>query len=394
MRTPLFVLAALGLVATVVAQGPFESRQLRNNNPHLVQSTATHPTTGRHYNWWQMNHLGYSDGSGVPAGAHVWRVFPRETAYRGEPHKFSGYTMVLRISAASNGNGPNAYEPGMKLMACTPRVGGGLDPDFTNSRGRRYHTLAEAAAPVTSQTFRVTTTFAHIPLILSDYSLAMKYHGGEEQDIADGSAGNNPSQGMCGSWQDSPVFDNSTNGAYITIGFEEAGAITYTNTDAFISWMGILVNQPSLAAYSDWGRRRMAAPAQQWLGHSLGTYSSDLASAPDSSFGYSVRAGALYANGSVAFLANIGGFQPIFGRYYATPAGPVNIALDLLDTGIDVLSGIGFTLDANGDGDSAAFQIWGPHPSVAGLDFGVQAVVVAAAFVGIDSTEAVWMRFR
>ncbi len=388
MRTLLFALSALTLVATAVAQNP-ESRQLRNNNPYLVRSTGTHATTGLNYNWPPMNHPGYSNGIGVPAGAHVWRVNAQQTGHRGEAHDLAGYTMILRTSAASNAVGPNAYEPDMKLLGCLPRAGGGLDPDFTTV----HHTIAEAAAPVTSQTFRVTTTFAATPVTLTDYALAMMYHGGEEQDVPDVATGTQPSQGMCGSWKDGPVYDKATGTSYASTGFEDAGVITYGSDVNFISWMGLLVTQPSLSQFSDWGQQRIAVLPTPLLGHSIATYSSDLGTAPTSSFGYSVRSdSSIFANGTALLFLNVGGFIPITGLNFPTPFGMVNLAVDITSPVANTLTAL--LLGANGEVDGISMPIPGPQAGLVGLDWGVQAVLIDSGFSAIDSSEAAWMNIR
>lgn len=390
MRTILF--AAIPLVAFAQAAAQ-DNENIRNNEPYLVISTATHPTTTINYNYPPVNPPEYSvAGAGIPAGTWVWRTHEWQTSRRGEPHLLSGYTSVWRMSAASNGAGPS-YLAKTRLMKATRDSAGVLSPDF--SAGAMYHEIAQMPGPAQTATiFRVTHSFPVVPVqigsaspsnpVVQDFALAQEYNGGEQRDLV--ASASQPSQGICGSWQDGAGM------GYIHDGFYHMPTTTLTRktTDAFHTWLAMVTDNPSLSIFTDYGKRRIAALTPPLPGNGYGSYFGDFNSSAVQEFGFSVRAGSRFAGAPAFILFNFQP-QPFPGAIpFPFTSNPLTIELALFDPLLGGLAGLNLTLDSNGDTDSIPMR-FPVLPGTLGMFIGFEAVVVDPTLTSGDTSEAVWI---
>ncbi len=382
MRNLLITLSS-GLLLTLAVDAQAGNRLLRNNNPYLVQATAAHPTTSLMYNWGPVNPADYSNGVGVAAGTKSYRIIPFRTNVRYETRTIDGYTHIGRNSAATSAAGSGStYEPATEMMGCKPNTAGtGLDPDTS----KVVHSLAvNMPAPSAGQTYRVTRTLltpVNIPPTfvdpvngIDDIAIALKFEGGEEQDVAD-------TQGFVASWKDGPT-------SYPTTGFiDPAGVITYSTDPEFLLWCSYTSNSTTINVYSDYGQRRIPALTPALLGHSVASYESDMGTTA-ATIGISLRGDSNYAGFAGVALSNIS--PGPLGVPLATIGGQV-LEVNPADPFLTAFSAYIQTLDSNGDADGVPLPI-PALPALTGLSLGFEYVIVdTISFAIVDSTGSAWI---
>ncbi|MBK8975378.1 MAG: hypothetical protein IPM29_05595 [Planctomycetes bacterium] len=397
MRIALIATLSALPLAHAVAQTT-DNRNLRNNEPYLVQSTATHPTTGVNRNWPPVNPPEFSTAGsgGIPQGTWVVRTMEWQTSRRGEPYQLSGFTTVWRLSAASTG-GPT-YLPKIRLMKAAPNANMQLDPDF--SPAGQFFEIARANGPsigAGAGIFRINHTFPATAitigstnpanLVLQDFAIGAEYVGGEQDDVP--ASASQFSQSILGTWQDGDI-------GYVHDGFWSTTNSTFTRktiTD-FHTWLEMLTENPSISIFSDYGKRRIAPLSPPLLGNSLGSLYSDINSTAVNEFGFSIRAGTNLQSASAIVLFNFLP-QPFPGSLgLPLPGiGILTIELAPFDPNLAAFSTLGLVLDGNGNVDSLPFAL----PVLAGtlgFHFGFEAVVIDPSLTVADTTEATWVKIR
>jgi hypothetical protein len=422
MRTSLVLLTAALPLATVSLNAQ-TNRVLRNNEPWLVISAAAHPTTGVAFNYPPVNHPSFGNGVGVPMNASVWRVYPSATNFRSEPSNVDGFNILCRRSAASHGPGTtgapgpatgDTYEPEMTLRSTIARTAAGqpagsIDPDFT-AGATIYAMIPEMPVPgsTVGTLFNISRSFGPASVSFSDCAVTMKYHGGEEDNRPAGAGTGVYSQCICASWQDGPtpwIFDGFHDPAVAT-----NNGVTYKATNQFRSWMTYTTVNPTLSLFSDWGERRYQATnplTPLLLGHSDGTYFSDLAVTASTRFGFSVRADTTVFSGGNAlvlfnfqpmpfptgfpilpgFVLNLNPGDPLLGLFTAISPPALGAVMGQANS-----VGVDFQIW----GPSGIVGVFGPDPALSGQYFGFQAVAVNInpPMLTLGSTQATWVRFN
>ncbi len=365
-------LAALASLAAPLAAQGFSNAVIRNNEPYFVTATATSAATGQNYNWDPVNPGEYSRGTlaapvGVPANTWSWRILPREINYRSGNRQVSGFVHDLRLSAETATSWTGVYEPEVQLMATVPRpsVAGALNPDWN----KVLVSIGEnPVPPLGTQQVTVTRALANPINVPSDPSnpqgsdhlaLALKFRGGESKWI-------NGAQGFVGSWMDGPTPSTTTGFYYPT------SRVTAHSTDPrFVLWATYMEAEPTINVYSDWGQRRFPPQPTPLLGHSIGTYYSDIATA-SGNLGLSVRA-ANYPGGFAAVLFNFGPWIPV-----AFPLFGQTVELNVADPNLGLFGGIPgvglLQLDPNGAADGFSIPI-PANAAFTGTSMGFEALV-------------------
>ena len=405
-------IAISSLLIASVASAQAGNRTLRNNNPYLVISGGTNATTGTSYNWPPVNHPDFSNGVGVPQGTRLWRCIHPEADVRQEQIRHTGWTILLRASAATAA-GYYFYSPASQLYRVRNRTasempsptafGPGLVPDFNQPVGQ-----ASVEMPMpTLAAHTVRNNISHAPSNvrfsfngqLNGYAIVMDYHGGEEQDIPQDAVNLVYSQGFVSSWQDGPFAaydDVNTTYTYVPEGWVDSntGAITFKTTSQYRTWVGILSDNPTIAMYSDWGQRDYGALSATLRGHSDGTCYANLGS--DSFYlGFSVRADGTFTGGQAVLHMNVTA-AGMFPTFIPVPLGALGtLTYELAPFDPLFFTGLVVPLGGSGEVDFDILDIGGagpgnfpPQPALIGQWLGFEATVIDGGLTFADTTGA------
>lgn len=353
----------------------------RNNDPWVVTSVATHPTTGRAYPWPPYNPPEYSNQSsttGVPANTLSWRWIPSETNLRHEARSVSGFEIGLAPSAATTSYPQTGYIPEIKIHK--PKAQG-TGSDWWS--GRRYEpdlaqqahlTHAQSSIAFPQHAWYVVTTALATPVAVTEREIVLsaKWVGGEQL--------NKPNtQALWGGFEGIH--------APLTMGFATpAGVISLTTTDQSVLYFSYFEEQAVINPSGDWSYRRNAQP--NWTGTGVTAAFCDLATNAGK-LGWNVDAGPSQA-GNLAFaFMNVGPVMPI-----GIPIGPLTFELNLSDPNLLWLSGFGYslTLNVNGAATGPVLNVPALGSGAVGATIGVEFVLITPNFTFTESTQSAWMR--
>ncbi len=410
-RLPLVVALAAVTAPALAQTSSAPNLVLANNSPYVTTDTAANAATGVAYNLPDNNPGTYSDGTGIPPGTWVWRVYPKKTDVMREPRNITGFQTIWRASAATPPNVPVAvYAPAIRLMGAVQRPGaatGALDPDFSNTWLTVPEYTSQFAFSGTSRVLSWNVTLAH-PVTLNftgDHAIAAAYHGGDERDVA--ATAGTPSQGVMGSLADAPVFDESVNplpfqpdGFAFVDPFTQAVTLTYKRQSDSRTWLTYGTANPTINVFSDWGRMRLQAPPTQAqiVGYSDGSYYADLGANTSTGWGLEVWADpATFGGGYAVPLVNIGSY---FAGSVPVPLGSAGtpvLELQPNDPFFGVLASnlvIALSPAPDGTGQTVSLPQLLPLPGLIGGYLGFEAAVLDSNLTRVTTTQARWVRIR